>query len=241
MFITGAILNAIGILVGCLMGMTMGRQFTASTQLALRGLMGVLTVVVGLYLTWASINGTILQILKQIAIVIMALLLGRFVGRVLHIQSTLNRLGQHASERFASVRPDDPNRINEGFTVCTLLFCAGPLGPIGAVQDGLLGYWQPLAIKMVMDGLAAMGFVSIFGWGVILSAFPVLVYEGTISLAVHALAPFLARHHLMESLGAISGMLVFCVSLIVLELKKIELADYLPSLAMAPLITWLWQ
>jgi uncharacterized membrane protein YqgA involved in biofilm formation len=241
MFIFGSILNAIGILVGSLMGMTLGRQFTANTQLALRGLMGVMTVVVGLYLTWASINGTILQILKQIAVLIMALLLGRFVGRVLHIQSTWNRLGQHASERFASVKQDDPNRISEGFTVCTLLFCAGPLGPIGAVQDGLLGYWQPLAIKMVMDGLAAMGFVSIFGWGVILSAFPVLVYQGTITLAVHALVPLLERHHLMESLGAISGMLVFCVSLIVLELKKIELADYLPSLAMAPLITWLLQ
>jgi uncharacterized membrane protein YqgA involved in biofilm formation len=31
------------------------------------------------------------------------------------------------------------------------------------------------------------------------------------------------------------------VGLIIFEIKKVELADYLPSLAIAPLITWLWK
>ncbi len=109
------------------------------------------------------------------------------------------------------------------------------------MQDGLIGNWQPLAVKMVMDGLAAMGFVGVFGWGVVLAALPVFVYQGTITLAVHRLEPFLRAHSLLDSVNAINGLLVFCVALIILELKKIELADYLPSLAMAPLITWLWQ
>jgi len=34
---------------------------------------------------------------------------------------------------------------------------------------------------------------------------------------------------------------MFCVSLVILELKKIELGDYLPSLIFAPLFTWLWH
>jgi hypothetical protein len=214
------------------------RQFSASLQLALRGLMGVMTVVIGLHLTWMGLNGNAYQIFKQIVTVIFALMLGRFVGRLLRIQSTLNRLGQSASQRFAAARPNDPNRVSEGFTICALLFCAGPLGPIGAVQDGLSGYWAPLAVKMVMDGLAAMGFVCIFGPGILLSAIPVLVYEGTITLAVHTIEPFLRAHNLVDSLSAIGGLLIFCVSLIVLELKKLELADYLPSMIMAPLITW---
>ena len=86
-----------------------------------------------------------------------------------------------------------------------------------------------------------MGFVGVFGWGVVLAAIPVFVYQGTIALAVHRLEPFLRAHSLLDSVNAIDGLLVFCVALIILELKKIELADYLPSLAMAPLITWLWQ
>jgi uncharacterized protein len=241
MLMTGSILNAVGIVVGGILGLMLSRQFSASTQLALRGLMGVLTVVIGLYSVWMGLNGNAFQIFKQVLIMVMALMLGRFVGKLLRIQNTLNRLGASASQRFAAARPNDPNRISEGFTICALLFCAGPLGPIGAVQDGLLGYWPPLAIKMVMDGLAAMGFVCVFGWGVLLSAIPVLVYQGTITLAVRSLEPFLHAHNLLDSISVTGGMLVFCVALIVLELKTLQLADYLPSLVMAPLITWIWQ
>jgi uncharacterized membrane protein YqgA involved in biofilm formation len=241
MLMTGAMLNAVGILIGGLLGLMLSRQFSATTQLALRGLMGVMTIVIGLHLTYSGLNGNAFQIFKQVVILVLALMLGKFVGKLLRIQSTLNRLGQSASQRFAAARPNDPNRVSEGFTVCALLFCAGPLGPIGAVQDGLMGYWQPLAIKMVMDGLAAMGFVCIFGWGVLLSAIPVFVYQGTITLAVHTLEPFLRTHNLLDSLSAIGGMLIFCVALIILELKKLELADYLPSMVMAPLITWVWR
>jgi uncharacterized protein len=239
--ITGSILNAIGILLGGLIGLMLTRQFTAQTQLGLRGLMGLFTIMIGLHLTWSGLNGNPYQIFKQVVVMIMALMLGRFAGKLLRIQHTLNRLGHSASEKFAAARPDDPNRVSEGFTICTLLFCAGPLGPIGAVQDGLTGNWQPLAIKMVMDGLAAMGFVCVLGPGVLLSALPVLVYQGTITLAVHRIEPWLSSYHLLDPLMAIGGMLIFCVSLIILELKKIELADYLPSMVMAPLITWLWH
>jgi uncharacterized membrane protein YqgA involved in biofilm formation len=35
--------------------------------------------------------------------------------------------------------------------------------------------------------------------------------------------------------------MVFCVALIILELKKVELADYLPSLAFAPLLAWMFR
>jgi uncharacterized membrane protein YqgA involved in biofilm formation len=172
---------------------------------------------------------------------ILAMMLGRILGRLLRIQVVLNKLGRYASKRFSEAKPTDPNRLNDGFIVCALLFCAGPLGPVGAVQDGLVGYWQPLAVKAVMDGLAAMGFVGVFGWGVILSAIPVLAYQGTITLAVQRLEPYLHQLKLTDSVCVVSGMLVFSAALVIMELKKLSLADYLPSLAMAPLITWLWK
>ena len=105
----------------------------------------------------------------------------------------------------------------------------------------MTGDWGPLAVKMVMDGLAAMGFVSVFGWGVALSAIPVFAYQGTLTLAVHRLEPFLTEHHLISSVNAVGGLLVFCVALVILELKKFELGDYLPSLAMAPVVSWVFH
>jgi hypothetical protein len=68
---------------------------------------------------------------------------------------------------------------------------------------------------------------------------PVLVFQGTITLAcAQFLRPFLETHGLVDSVNAPGGLLVFCVALVILELKRIELADYLPSLAFGPLLTW---
>ena len=92
-----------------------------------------------------------------------------------------------------------------------------------------------------MDGLGAMAFVNMFGKGVILSALPVLAWQGTISILARSIAPFLYDHSLADSVVGVGGLLVFCVSLVILELKKIELGDYLPSLIFAPLFTWLWH
>ena len=120
-----------------------------------------------------------------------------------------------------------------------MLFCFAPLAFIGPVVEGVGGYWQPLAIKAVMDGLGAMAFVNMFGKGVLLSALPVLAWQGTISVLARWLAVHLNEYNLGDSMIGVGGLLVFCVSLVILELKKIELGDYLPSLIFAPLLTWL--
>jgi len=237
----GTILNAAGILIGGVVGLMITRQPSPATQLALKGLMGAGTVFIGLRLTWLSLNGGFLPILKQLIIVLLALILGKLAGRLLRLQKASNRLGQYARERLAQTKPGHPQRFSDGFNTCALLFCAGPLAVIGAIPDGLSGNWQPLAIKAVMDGLATMGFVSIFGWGAMLSALPVFAYQGTITLCVQHLGPFLRDHALLNSVNATGGLLVFCVALVILELKKIGLADYLPSLVFAPLITSLWR
>ena len=79
-----------------------------------------------------------------------------------------------------------------------------------------------------------------FGWGVLLVALPVLAFQGTITLlCLHGLKPFLEAHSLVDPVNAAGGLLVFCVGMVILDLKKIELADYLPSLIFAPILSWL--
>ena len=78
------------------------------------------------------------------------------------------------------MRPGNPppQRASDGFLACTVLFCAAPLGLLGAVTDGLAGDFYLLAVKAVMDGLAMTGFMKIFGWPAALSAFPVYAVLG---------------------------------------------------------------
>ena len=63
--------------------------------------------------------------------------------------------------------------------------------------------------------------------------------EATITLLAAQLQPFLRQQELLDSVNATGGLLVFSLALVILEIKKVELADYLPSLVLAPmLIMW---
>jgi uncharacterized protein len=238
----GTLLNTAAILTGGAIGLTVARNISPLNQSRLKIALGVLTVYAGLSLTWISISGSFFSVIKQMIIVILAMMLGNFTGKLLRLQKGINQLGHYAKSRFASAasRKDQPG-FSEGFVTCSLLFCVGPMAILGAIEDGLTGRFKTLAIKSLMDGLATMAFVKTFGWGVLLSAIPVLAYQGTITLGASFLQPLLEHKDLVDSINATGGLLIFSISLVILELKKVELADYLPSLIYAPLLTWFWR
>lgn len=247
MRVTGAILNAAGIVVGGVVGLLRTTPLSSQSQIFFKTALGVFIVYYGLRLTWLSVNGTVLDVFRQVGIALAAIILGRLLGRWLRLQKASNHLGQYARQLIETTKPTDPNRFSNGMNACAILFCASPLGIMGAVHDGLpvepggWGYFYPLAVKAVMDGLAMLGFVSLFGAGGILAALPVFVFQGTITLACSFyLEPFLRAQGLLDSVNAVGGLIICTVGLIIFEIKKVELADYLPSLVIAPLITWLW-
>src|SRR6266567_1311977 len=102
---TGTILNAAGILLGGILGLTLSKQLSPARQIGIKGLLGVLTVYVGLKMTWLSLGGGIGMVAKQLFIVLLALMLGRITGRLLHLQKFLNRLGHYAKEKFSNATP----------------------------------------------------------------------------------------------------------------------------------------
>ena len=235
----GTILNGAAIVLGGIFGLASKKQLSLAHQTALKILLGAFTVYAGLSATWKGLSGSFPQILKQLGIVVLALTLGNLLGKLLRIQKGMNHLGQYARQKISIARPENPQRINDGFVTGSILFCVAPLAYLGSLQDGLTGDFKALAVKAVMDGLATMAFVTTFGWGITLSVVPVLACQGTLTLLATLLRPGLENHALLGSVQATNGLLIFCVSLIIFELKKIHLADYLPSLAVAPLLTWL--
>ena len=238
---TGTILNAAAILLGGIVGLTASRQPSLAHQTALRILLGAFAVYAGLSATWQAVNGSFVQVLKQLTIVLLALMLGNLTGKLLRVQKSLNHLGQYARQKISGAHPATPQRTSEGFITCSILFCVTPIAVLGSLQDGFTHNFKTLAVKSVMDGLATMAFVTTFGWGAILSIIPVVACQGTITLLAHLALPWLEKNSLVDPINATAGLLVFCVALIILELKKVELADYLPSLVFAPLLTWLWR
>jgi hypothetical protein len=240
--VTGAFLNAIGILLGGLLGLALRQSLSLHTQVFIRSALGLSTIFFGLRLVWLSLGVTFLSALEQILIALLAVMLGFGIGRLLHLQKLSNRLGRCAGDLIVSAQTNTPCKAGDGFTACTILFCAAPLGWLGAVTDGLSGYFYLLAVKTVMDGLAMMGFVRSLGWPTALSAFPVWIFLGGITLACRFYAaPFLAGHDLIAPVNTAIGLIACTVTLIIFEVRKVELANFLPGLAIAPLLMWLFR
>jgi uncharacterized protein len=239
--LTGTLINAGAVLLGSSVGLASAKEPSPRLQVRLKLLLGVLVVYSGLSTTWKALGGTgFLGFFKQIAIVLLSIVIGNAVGRGLRIQDRLNKVGDYARRMMSKTESDAGNRFSEGFVTCTLLFCIGPMAIIGALQDGLDGNWRLLGLKSVMDGLAAMAFARTFGAGVMLSALPVLAYQGSISLAAQTVQPYFDAPGIKESISATGGLIVICIAVVIFEIQKVPLANYLPALVVAPLLAWWW-
>lgn len=240
--VNGALVNAFGILLGGVLPWFMKKPLSARHQSALKVGLGVFAVFLGLRLTWMSLNGSIGQKLKLLGIILLAMVVGKLFGKLLRLQKLSNRLGRYASAKILAAE-QSKDKFNDGFVVCTSLFCAAPLALLGAVHEGLEGFSFVFIIKALMDGAAAMAFATMYGSGVILSALPVFAAQAGVARLVAILEPWLRQQPwpLVDSINATNGLLIFCVALIILQLKKIEVTDYLPSLIFAPvLVRLIW-
>jgi uncharacterized membrane protein YqgA involved in biofilm formation len=237
----GAVINSAGIVAGGICALAIKKPMPMRFQLVAKILLGVSTVWFGLKLTWTSLNGSVTQILKELCIVLLAMILGKLAGRMLRLQEFSNSIGQYAARSLAADNRE--KRFSDGFLVATALFCAGPLAILASVQEGLNVFSPLFLVKAATDGLATMAFCATLGWGALVSAIPVLAFQGLLIRGTQALEPMLRNQPwpLIDSINATDGLLIFCVALIILEVRKIRVAEYLPSLILAPLLMrWLW-
>lgn len=238
---TGTLINTAAILIGGFVGTKAARQISLQTQTRIKLALAAFTFYAGASMIWGGLGGSFGNVLKQLGIAMLALVLGNAIGMALRLQNGLNKLGHYAQERIAQASPADDNRFSEGFVTCTLLFCVGPMAILGSLEDGTRGDIKILALKSALDGLAAMGFAATFGRGVLLAALPVLAYQGTFTLLAHALAAHLNEPLLLGSIRVTGGLVVLCIMVVILDVRKVPLANYLPSLAVAPLLTHWWR
>jgi len=239
--VIGAFLNALGILLGALFGLAWREPLALPTQKFLQSALGAFTVFFGLRLVWENVNGLSAAGLKQLLTAALAVLLGHLLGKILGLQKMSNRLGRHASERLASAQLQLPARPASGLLAASILFCAAPLGIVGAVTDGLGGYFFPLALKAVMDGLAMTSFVKLFRWPVALAALPVFLFLNGLTFAAQAGARlWLTSPALLQSVNLTGGFVLCTMALVILGVRRVELANFLPALVMAPLLTRLF-
>ena len=117
----------------------------------------------------------------------------------------------------------------------SLVFCVGPLTVLGSLQDGLSGDYHLLVLKSALDFIASLSFVSVLGWGVLLSAVTVLVVQGALTLSA-GLLEGVVTESMISAMTVTGRVLIFGLGLVLLELKEVRVANMLPALLIAPLL-----
>ena len=166
--------------------------------------------------------------------------MGVLLGEWAHIQEGVEKLGGWLESKFSRNNETEArNRFIHGFLTTTLIFCIGPMAILGALEDGMTGNINTLVIKSVLDGFASMAFASTLGVGVLFSSFMVLLYQGSIALLARQIQSFMTESMIFE-LTATGGVILAAIAIsVLLELRKIRTASFIPALFIAPLIVFL--
>jgi uncharacterized protein len=222
--VSGTLLNASTVLIGALIGLSIGNRLPERIRSSLFTVLGLFTIFVGISNALKSANPLI---------VLGSLLIGTLIGEIINIDGGLKALGDWAQKRFSR----GGSRFSEGFVTSSLIFCVGPLTILGSLENGLTGDTTKLAIKSVLDGFAAIGFAATLGGGVLLSVLTILVVQGSLSLFAGALAPLLGQGSpaLLE-LTATGGVILIALGINLLDLRQIRAASMLPALLLAPVL-----
>ncbi len=114
-------------------------------------------------------------------------------------------------------------------------FCAGPLTILGAINDGLSGDYQLLAIKSMLDGFTSIALTATLGIGVFFSILTITVVQGGFTLLAHQLGSFFSAEVINETTAA-GGILIIGLGIVILELRSIKIANFLPAIFIVPLI-----
>ena len=223
----GTLVNVLAVVLGGGLGTFLGRRLPEHVRETVLHGLGLVTLIVGIHLTMETEN---------VLIVMGSVLVGGVLGEWWHIDSALERASVWLRDRLARFTPEhSQTHFTEGFVTASLVFCAGPMTILGAIQDGLTGDYSLLAIKSMLDGFASLAFASTLGIGVVFSVLTILIYQGGLSLLA-GLAQSLLTDAMIGEMSATGGVLILAIGLLLLDLKKIRVANLLPALVIAPLI-----
>ena len=215
----GTLINAVAIVIGSLVGLFLRKGIKEEMSKSIMQGLGLCVMIIGLQGAIATEN---------ILLMIVSVALGGFIGNTLNIDKQMQKLGSYA-QRKLSRGENNNNNFAQGFVTASLVFCIGAMAVVGALDSGIRNDHSTLIVKSLLDGIAAIVFASTFGIGVMLSAIPVLIYQGSIALLGVVIAPYLSEV-LIKEISAIGGLLILAIGLNMALDKDIKVANFLPSI-----------
>jgi uncharacterized protein len=237
---SGTAVNVLTVLVGSSVGVLAGNRLPARTRDLVTDALGLVTLLIA-GLSAVAVNDADLAAKvgphAPLLIVLGSLVIGGIVGSLLRLEQRVEGLGGWLQRRLSGDSDTTERaRFIEGFVTASLVFCTGPLTILGSLSDGLGHGADQLYLKATLDGFAAIAFAASFGWGVGFSVISLVVIQGGLTALGVALGSFVPDAHL-SALTATGGLVLLGVAFRLLDIKQVKVADFLPALLVAPLLT----
>lgn len=228
----GTIINSIAIIVGGIIGLAAKKAINPTFEKSINKALGLAVLILG-------INGVISSMFTikdgKLAsggelLLIISLVLGTFIGEALHIDEHLAHFASKLERKCGT------SGFAASFVNGTLIYCVGAMAIIGALNDGLRGDISVLLTKSLLDGISSVVLGATLGGGVIFTAIPVFIYQGSITLLAGLLQPYLTSV-LLNNLCAVGFALVLCIGFNFIADTKIKTANMLPALPVVLLLS----
>ena len=153
----GAIINALGITIGGLVGLAFGARLPERVRAIVFQGLGLCVLVIGFKMALLTQNPLI---------VIFSIVIGSVAGEMIGLEARLIRVGEWLKGRLKSSNP----LFTEGMVNASVLFCIGAMAIIGSFDEGLRGDRAVVLSKTIIDSFAALAMASAYGLGALFSA-----------------------------------------------------------------------
>ncbi len=241
MFMLGSVVNAAAIVVGGVLGGFLKKGIpervskTVTSALALAVMFIGITGALDGYSAFSA--GNLLFSKYGMLFIILSLLIGAVIGELIDIDRALSRLGAFLERKLGGKKEggESSSAFATGFVNCTILFCVGAMAILGAIEDTGATTPNILFSKAILDGMSALMMAASLGFGCVLSAIPVLLYQGLFSLLALGVLDGVAAP-VMGALSCTGSLVIVVIGLNMLGATKVKTANLLPAVFL-PLLT----
>ena len=188
-------------------------------------------VIANLCIAVVGIQGAITT--KNTILMIISCVLGAMIGVKMDLDGKFNQLGLFIKSMFKTA---DENFV-KGFITVFMMQCVGSMAIVGPLNIGLKNDSTILSIKIILDICSTLIYGAIYGRSVMLSGPFVFLYETVIFLLAGILQPILTSDVINE-ISAIGSLLIFGMSLDLLGVIKLKVANYLPAI-LGPIVYYM--
>jgi len=243
---SGTIVNAATVAGGCLIGALASGRLPERYQRAILDVLGLVTITLGVDAAVLRMQAVAAQYgaapaaghtygARLALVMIAALVIGTLLGTALRLHERLEGLGQTIHARFDG---GAGHKFAEGFLTASVIFCVGPLTLLGCLKNGAEGDASYLYIKALLDGFCSIALTAALGAGVAFSIATILVFQGGLALLAYLAAGALAPLSI-EMMNIVGGVILLATALMILDIKRIPVANMLPAIFLAPPIIWI--